>query len=287
VFFFASGGSLVAPPKIMVIDVKFRSLLKALDRTFFLGKISESRNDIMKLRFYSDLTLVYERSFTVYSRKPSKLAALCDLYGSDKGSNGVVNHPYTWYPHCYTDFYEMLFCKNKNQVNSVFECGIGTSNVSFLANMGPNGRPGASLRVWRDYFPNALVYGADIDHDVLFNEERIETFYMNQLDPTSIKNATDKFQDGVFDLMVDDGLHTYDAAITLFLNTSHLLSPGGVYVIEDVTPKSMNQLLMPGVIPEPFEIYPVSFQEVGKSQELNSLLVITRVNASPDTLGQR
>jgi SAM-dependent methyltransferase len=194
---------------------------------------------------------------------------------------------YTWDAHGYTDFYQMLFCNNESKINSVFECGIGTSNLSFPANMGSAGRPGASLRVWRDYFPNAVIYGADIDHDVLFIEERIETFYMNQLDPFSIKSATQKFQDGVFDFMVDDGLHTYEAALTLFLNSNRLLSPGGVYVIEDVTPKSMRQLLTPGVIPDSFVIYPVTFHEVGKSQELNSLLVITRASASLDNLDQR
>ena len=49
------------------------------------------------------------------------------------------------------------------------------------------GKPGASLRVWRDYFPNAIIYGADIDKDILFAEERIKTFYIDQLDPVAIK----------------------------------------------------------------------------------------------------
>jgi hypothetical protein len=262
--------------------MKFRLLVKVFDRTFFFGKISDLRNGLIKIRFKSHLRLDYKRSFTVHSKKSSKLAALCDLYGSDKGSNLTINHPYAWDPHRYTDLYEMLFYGNEDEITSVFECGIGTSNASFPANMGPAGQPGASLRVWRDYFPNAIIYGADIDRDVLFKEERIETFYMDQLDPNSIESATQKFQAGAFDLMVDDGLHTYDAAITLFLNSSHLLSPRGIYVIEDVTPKSMSQILMPGVIPNSFVVYAVTFHEVGKNQELNSLLVITRVSESLD-----
>ena len=35
-------------------------------------------------------------------------------------------------------------------------------------NMTASGKPGASLRVWRDYFNNAQVIGADIDKRILF-----------------------------------------------------------------------------------------------------------------------
>ena len=42
--------------------------------------------------------------------------------------------------------------------------------------------PGASLRAWRDFFPNATILGADLDREVLFEEERITTGYMDQTD---------------------------------------------------------------------------------------------------------
>lgn len=36
-------------------------------------------------------------------------------------------------------------------------------------------RPGASLRVWRDFFPNAVIYGWDIDPSAMvYDEERIK-----------------------------------------------------------------------------------------------------------------
>ena len=74
------------------------------------------------------------------------------------------------------------------------------------------------MRVWRDYFPNANVYGADIDKDILFSEERIKTFYIDQLNPSSIKDFWEKVNTKDFDLIVDDGLHTFKAGITLFKN---------------------------------------------------------------------
>ena len=49
-----------------------------------------------------------------------------------------------------------------------------------------NGKPGASLKVWKDYFVNAQIFGADIDRNILFKEDRIETYHVNQLDQESI-----------------------------------------------------------------------------------------------------
>lgn len=100
--------------------------------------------------------------------------------------------------------------------------------------MSISGKPGASLRVWRDYFPNATIYGADIDKDVLFEEERIKTYYINQLDPVTIKSFWEKVSKKEFDFMIDDGLHTFEAGSTLFLHSIDKLSSNGIYIIEDV-----------------------------------------------------
>jgi hypothetical protein len=264
--------------------LNLKKFLKVLDRVALLGMVSGVRFCIKKWQLKSCLRSSYHTSFTVHSKNMGYLADLCDFYGSDKGSNSSFGRPYVWDPHRYTDFYEMVFQNKQNTVRRVFECGIGTSNVRIPANMGVGGRPGASLRAWRDYFPNADVYGADIDVRVLFEEERIQTFYFDQLDFISIESATQNFQSESFDFMVDDGLHTFEAALTLFLAINRLLSPDGIYVIEDVTPKTMRQLLRVGVIPDSFDVYPITFEEVGKNQELNSLLMITRANVRPRPL---
>jgi len=100
--------------------------------------------------------------------------------------------------------------------------------------MSANGKPGASLRVWRDYFFNSQVYGADVDKNSLFKEERIETFYVNQLDSSSIAKMWQAINKTDFDIIIDDGLHTYEAAITLFLNSFDKLKKNGIYIIEDI-----------------------------------------------------
>ena len=68
----------------------------------------------------------------------------------------------------------------------------------------------------------------------LFEEERIKTYFMDQLDSASIERYWNQVNVKDFDFMVDDGLHTFDAGVTLFLNSVNRLATNGIYVIEDV-----------------------------------------------------
>ena len=85
--------------------------------------------------------------------------------------------------------------------------------------MNANGKPGASLRAWRDYFKNALIFGADIDKNILFQEDRITTFNLDQTNKNSITNMWSDIKKNNFNLIIDDGLHTYKAVISLFENS--------------------------------------------------------------------
>lgn len=158
---------------------------------------------------------------------------LCDEFGSDKAGEDPSNR-FQWPPHKYGEVYEWLLGGYREHVKLVFECGIGTSNVAFGANMGPRGTPGASLRVWREYFPNAEIYGADIDESVLFEEDRITTGILDQLNASSIERYWSAMNRTGFDLMIDDGLHEVEAGRTLFENSISRLKSSGMYVIEDV-----------------------------------------------------
>jgi len=140
----------------------------------------------------------------------SLLNALCDQYGSDKGELRPDGHPYPWPSHSYADYYERLFGHCRHGITKVFECGLGTNNPNLASSMRENGKPGASLRVWRDYFPNAQIYGADIDRDILFNEDRIRTHYIDQRDPAAIDAYWQQLGETGFDFMLDDGLHVFE-----------------------------------------------------------------------------
>lgn len=163
------------------------------------------------------------------------LRRLFDLYGSDKGSEATAPRPYPWEPHTYAEVYASLFSHCRASVRKVFECGLGTNSPDFPYNMTSSGKPGASLRAWRDYFPSATIYGADIDECVLFQEDRIQTFQVDQTSSKSIQSMWKLIGTADFDLMIDDGLHEFAAGTTLFEQSVGRLAAGGVYVIEDVS----------------------------------------------------
>ena len=157
---------------------------------------------------------------------------LCDLmnkYGSDKGCG--------W--HNYTLIYKMLFEERRNETLNVFEVGLGTNNTDVPSNMGVDGKPGASLYGWREYFPNADIFGADVDARVLFESDKIKTYYVDQLESETIHNMWNNMQ-CEFDIIIDDGLHTYDANINFFNNSIHKLKKNGIYIIEDVCVHTIN-----------------------------------------------
>ena len=158
------------------------------------------------------------------------LCRIMGAHGSDKGS---VNITTSW--HNYTTLYYALLNKKRERIQRVFELGLGTTDAAIPNNMGPNGKPGASLRGWAEFFPHADIRGADIDQRILFEEDRIKTYYCNQLDPSVIRNMwqLEDLQEP-FDLIVEDGLHTYEANVCFFENSIHMLKMGGLYIIEDI-----------------------------------------------------
>jgi len=151
------------------------------------------------------------------------LKELFDKYGSDKASGHNYHHLYG------------AILNNPLQVTAVFEIGLGTNNEDVVSNMGRAGRPGASLRAFRDHLPNARIYGADVDRRVLFEEERIRTFFIDQTDLRTIEALSTQI-DEQFDLIIDDGLHAPNANLAAMMFGIPKLKPGGVFVVEDVHP---------------------------------------------------
>ena len=142
----------------------------------------------------------------------TELCNIMSKHGSDKALG--------W--HNYTLVYHDLFKGIRDKEINFFELGIGTINS------------GASLRGWKEYFEKANIYGADILHEALFTEHRIQTFQCDQLDSQSIKKLWGNFKKVEFDVILEDGLHTYDANIHFFENSFMKVKKEGYYIIEDV-----------------------------------------------------
>tara|TARA_B100000795_G_scaffold128925_1_gene96077 strand:+ start:290 stop:991 length:702 start_codon:yes stop_codon:yes gene_type:complete len=165
-------------------------------------------------------------NYVVNSSTNLKLTELMNHYGSDKG--GKNNH------HNYSDYYSEIFFHKRKEVKNFLEIGLGTNNVDMASNMGAEGVPLASLRAWRDYFENSNIYGADIDKDILINEEKIKTFFVDQTNPETISLMFKNIGVSKFDIILEDGLHEYNANICFFENSIKFLSDSGVYIIEDI-----------------------------------------------------
>ena len=88
--------------------------------------------------------------------------------------------------------------------------------------------------MWRDYFKNAKIFGADVDKDCLFNEDRIKTFYVDQSDKDSVVNMWKQINENEFDILIDDGCHRFEETIVFFENSINKLREGGIYIIEDI-----------------------------------------------------
>lgn len=161
------------------------------------------------------------------SKAAHDLRGFFEQYGSDKGLIHEYHH-----------LYGSLFPDPK-KLEKVLEIGIGSNNPAVLSTMGRGYKFGASLRAMRDFFPNAQIYGADIDPNILFQEDRISTFQVDQTNPRSFDALSKAIGKG-FDLMVDDGLHSPHANIWSLGFFMRHLKPGGFAVIEDLNSSALD-----------------------------------------------
>lgn len=150
----------------------------------------------------------------------AKLTEALAAFGSDKAQNGY--HP----------LYGSILSK-PDEVEKIFEIGLGTNNTDVLSNMGLSGTPGASLRAFRDFCPNAEIFGADIDKRILFSEDRIRTYFIDQTNSSTFADIYEQVGGG-FDLVIDDGLHSPHANLASLIFGLSVIKPGGWVVIEDI-----------------------------------------------------
>ena len=156
-----------------------------------------------------------------------ELSVLARKYRTDK----------VW--HNYTSLYHSLFGDMRLHVTRFLEVGV------FY---------GASLRMWHEYFPSAVVHGVDLfqvlpgPSAMKFNpksfwnkwhrgqlDKRFVLHKMNQSDVRQMQNLTSHLlRDGPqFDIVVEDGSHRQrDQQMNLAL-LLRIVRPGGYYIIED------------------------------------------------------
>ena len=100
---------------------------------------------------------------------------------------------------------------------------------------------GDSLKLWEDFFPNANIYGIDIvDNTNYIYSNRVKKYILNAYDQNAInfiKNLNIKF-----DIIIDDGPHTFESQDYVCKNYKQFLNSNGLFVIEDVILQNMGRL---------------------------------------------
>lgn len=160
---------------------------------------------------------------------------LCELfekYGADKCPT---------FRHSYSPAYFEILAPYSNSFTDILEIGIGTPEL--MQRYLPQGKKylsGASLRGWQEFFPQAKIYGIDIEESILFEEDRIKCFYTDQSSAEELENTIaaireySKLPNQQFDLILDDGSHIISHMVTTFDTLGKYVKPGGFYIIEDI-----------------------------------------------------
>lgn len=139
------------------------------------------------------------------------LDRLADVHKTDKGSG-----------HGYTAIYRKFFRPYKFRPIKLLEIGVGGKGLN---------DGGASLRMWKDYFPRGTIYALDLNDKLSLQEDRIRIFQGDQTDQNALKRVTD--ESGDLDIVIDDGSHQNTHVIATFEHLFPRVKIGGLYVVED------------------------------------------------------
>jgi hypothetical protein len=172
------------------------------------------------------IEILFEHNFNAKSivekvmleRDDMGLGEIFNRYQSDKHSR-----------HSYAFVYAELIKKHKSL--SLLEIGLGSTNGFPYGGL----NPGGSIKAWREFSPECLLVGMDIDSEAV-NQINEHGFVLDQTSSKSIEVTTKAVAElsPKFDLIIDDGFHDIHANIRTYLGFQHLLSTEGTYVIEDV-----------------------------------------------------
>jgi hypothetical protein len=120
--------------------------------------------------------------------------------------------------HHYLPYYWMHFRDIRMQVRKV--CEIGLQND-------------ASIRMWEEFFPNAEIFGIDIDPRCEeFSGDRRRVFIGDQSDRKFLGHFLDEVGGGL-DIVIDDGSHLVDHQLSSFEVLFPALTEHGIYAMED------------------------------------------------------
>jgi hypothetical protein len=158
------------------------------------------------------------------------LTELANRFGSDKGTEGPGPG---FRAHNYTPVYEDYLHGYRDRAFSLVEIGLGVKGDRWEAKI-VQGRNtgGASVKMWREYFPQARIYGLDVNECAYLDDERTRTFVADQGNVEDLTGFVEAVP--AFDVVIDDGSHRPDHQQISLDFLFPRLSAGGLYFIEDL-----------------------------------------------------
>jgi len=155
---------------------------------------------------------MYTKLEHYYQFNASDITPLCTIMQKNKSDKGGPS----W--HNYTKLYNYLFKSKKNENIRLFEIG----NCE-------------SLYGWSEYFGKGEIFGSHKDKDILFQTNKINTFYCDPSSVCTIKLLWENEQlQEPFQIMIEDCLNTYLSSCCFFENSIYKLAQNGYYIIEDI-----------------------------------------------------
>jgi hypothetical protein len=155
-----------------------------------------------------------KRAYPLY-RPLLTLTGLLEIMARGRGTDKIG--------HGYIEYYRRYFGDLRFRKIKLLEIGIGGDGLT---------QGGASLRMWKDYFPRGLIFGIDIQDKRSLDQSRIKTFRGSQDDSTFLSEIAGLH--GPFDVVIDDGSHESKHIITSFNALFPHVTEKGFYVIEDL-----------------------------------------------------
>lgn len=138
---------------------------------------------------------------------------------------------------------------------------------------------GASTMAFLEHMPDCRITGLDIwsrlkmDECNAWGHPRV---ILEQADSTNPNMVDSALRDKMFDVAIDDGLHTPEANLLTFLNVLPYMKCGGIYYIEDVwlmdqmTPAELKHpwLKKPAYTIEKYQLFKGGILEAGFDVEI-------------------
>lgn len=122
--------------------------------------------------------------------------------------------------HNFTKFYDMILGSKRESIKTVIEYGIAT---------------GASLRMWREYFPETTqIFAFDIHLEGDPKLMNTTCVYANQDSYESLQAGLRTIDVSSVDLIIEDGGHMSTQQRNTLRASWPLLVSGGIYIVEDL-----------------------------------------------------